>query len=291
MKHSQKVLACVVAGVTLCTAATAITGDRSMPYEGIVERNLFGLKPPPPPPDPDAANKPQPSKITLTGITTILGNKRALMKTPPPQAKLGEQAKTEQSYILAVGERENEIEVLDIDEIAGTVKVKNAGVIETVSFKENGVKQAAGGGVPGVPGVPPPAGINPYAPAPPAVNPAIPMPNRIPRLPVSGVTPTANTAAAAGGSPYAGAAPAAYGGTATPNIKLGNVTMPLGSVPSQPAPAQPQMMQVTADEQRIHMEVQRQRDFGNPDAPPLPPTELTPSELDPTKNTPTPPGF
>jgi hypothetical protein len=286
MKHSERVLACVVAGVSLCTAATAITGDRSMPYEGIVERNLFGLKPPPPPPDPEAANKPQPSKITLTGITTILGNKRALMKTPPPQAKPGEQAKTEQSYILAIGERENEIEVLDIDEIAGTVKVKNAGVIETVSFKENGVKQAGGGGVPGVPGVPPPAGINPYAPAPPAAHPAIPMPNRIPRLPVSGVTPTANTAA--GGSPYAGAAPAAYGGTATPNIRLGNATMPLGSVPSQPAQAQPQMMQVTAEEQRIYMEIERQK---NPTGPPLPPTELTPPELDPTKTAPTPPGF
>ena len=182
MKHGEKMLVCIAAGVTLCTAASAITADHSMPYQGIVERNLFALKPPPAPPDPDANNKPQPSKITLTGITTILGNKRALMKTPPPTAKPGEQAKTEQSYILAVGERQDEIEVIDIDEVAGTVKVKNAGLVETVSFKENGVKQPGGG--PGAPSVPPPAGVNPYAAAPAGANPGIPMPNRIPRLPV-----------------------------------------------------------------------------------------------------------
>src|ERR1041384_5175236 len=97
MKHGEKTLLCVAAGVTLCTAAAAITADGSMPYQGIVERNLFALKPPPPPPTVDDTTKPQPSKITLTGITTILGNKRALMKTPPPAAKTGEQAKREQS--------------------------------------------------------------------------------------------------------------------------------------------------------------------------------------------------
>jgi len=290
MKHGEKMLVCIAVGVTLCTAASAITADHSMPYQGIVERNLFALKPPPAPPDPDANNKPQPSKITLTGITTILGNKRALMKTPPPTAKPGEQAKTEQSYILAVGERQDEIEVIDIDEVAGTVKVKNAGIVETVSFKDNGVKQAGGGAPPPIGGIQPGAAANPYAPPPAGANPGIPMPNRIPRLPVPGVSPAANTPA--GGLPYAGTAPSGYGGTPTPSVKLGNVAMPVGALasPQVQNPA-PQIMQLTREEQIIHMEAQREMNRNNPDAPSLPPTDLTPQDLNATKNVPTPPGF
>src|SRR5580765_7113869 len=70
--------------------AVTIDNPAGNPYQGIVDRNVFGLRPPPPPPDPEL-NKPPPPKITLTGITTILGNARALMKTPPPAAKPGEQ--------------------------------------------------------------------------------------------------------------------------------------------------------------------------------------------------------
>jgi hypothetical protein len=192
-------LVCLAAGVALGTAPAAMTAEASNPYQGIVERNLFGLKPPPPPPDPEAANKPQPSKITLTGITTILGRKLALMKTPPRAPKPGEQAKTEQAYTLAVGERQDEIEVLEIDEVAGTVKVNNAGTVETVSFDKNGVKPSSP-----VPGAPPPTGVapgfNPYASAP-AANAAtgIPMPSRILRTPLPGGSPAAGTPPSAGG--------------------------------------------------------------------------------------------
>jgi len=141
-------LLCFAAGVALGTAP-ALTAEHSSPYHGIVERNLFGLNPPPLQPDVEAANRPQPSKITLTGITTLLGRKLALMKTPP-WAKPGEQAKPEEFFILAVGERQAEIEVLEIDEVAGTVKVNNAGTVETVSFEKNGVMPGSGGmsGVP-----------------------------------------------------------------------------------------------------------------------------------------------
>src|SRR5579859_4213045 len=136
----------VVGAVTPEPAAT--------PYEGIIDRNAFGLKPPPPPPDPEAT-KPPPLKITLTGITTILGNKRALMETPPPTGKPGEQPKSKQSYILTIGQREGDIEVLDIDEKAGSVKVNNAGQIVTLTFEKDGAKLPAtvapAAGVPGVP--------------------------------------------------------------------------------------------------------------------------------------------
>src|SRR5262249_37418731 len=135
-RGSQLTLFVLLGGLSVCAAASAVTSAPSAgPYDGIVDRNVFGLKPPPPPPDPEATKAP-PSKITLTGITTILGNKRALMKTPPPQGKPGEQPKGEQSYILTIGQREGDIEVLDIDEKAGSVKVNNAGTVLTLTFEK-----------------------------------------------------------------------------------------------------------------------------------------------------------
>jgi len=107
------------------------------PYQGIVERNVFNLKPLPPagPAEPPPAPVP---KITLTGITTILGNKRALMKVleppkPPQPAK-------EESYILTEGQRDGEIEVLAIDEQAGSVKVNNHGTVQELTFDKDGAK-------------------------------------------------------------------------------------------------------------------------------------------------------
>ena len=150
MKQGQRMLICALAGVVLCTSGNAATSDApGNPYQGIVDRNVFGLKSPPPPPDPEA-NKPPPPKVFLTGITTILGNKRALLKTTPP-AKPGEPAK-EQSFTLGEGQRDGEIEVLEIDEKAGTVKVNDYGTITTLDFDKNGVKVA--GGVPPAPGAP-----------------------------------------------------------------------------------------------------------------------------------------
>ena len=75
-------------------------------------------------------------------VTTILGNKRALLKMTPP-AKPGEPAK-EQSFTLGEGQREGDIEVLEINENAGTVKVNDYGTITTLDFDKDGVKVAGG---------------------------------------------------------------------------------------------------------------------------------------------------
>ncbi|HEU5125488.1 MAG TPA: hypothetical protein VFW05_15655 [Verrucomicrobiae bacterium] len=120
-------------GLSFCVVAHAASPDSAgSPYQAIVERNVFGLKPPapaeeaPPPPEP-------PSKITLSGITTMLGNKRALLSVQvlnkPPE-----------NFILAEGQRDGDIEVLQIDEIAGTVKVSNHGVEQLLDFKTDGAK-------------------------------------------------------------------------------------------------------------------------------------------------------
>jgi hypothetical protein len=115
-----------------------ITADMTgNPYQGIMERNVFNLRPPARPEDslplPEA-----PPKITLTGFTDILGNKRVLFKVQVP-AKPPQPAK-EESYILAEGQRDGDVEVLEIDENAGMAKFNNHGTIQTLDLTNNGAK-------------------------------------------------------------------------------------------------------------------------------------------------------
>lgn len=235
-------------------------------YEGIPERNVFGLRPPPAqsPQQPTAAPLP---KITLTGITTILENKRALMKVAAANAKQPDPSK-ELSLILTEGQREGEIEVLQIDEKAGSVKVRNSGQVMVLTFEKDGAKLPATP-APGSPGAPPlPLAL-------PAVQPTNPyaLPGRTTAAPPP--FPGRNSRHTVAPVP----------GVATSNS---NVTSPVGGVPSPtglsgnsaatPAPAASQ--DLTAEEQAIVMELQRQ---SNPStAALLPPTALTPAPAAPS---------
>jgi hypothetical protein len=270
MKHGGKMLICLIGGLALRIAANEVTTESSNnPYQSIVDRNVFALKPPPPPPDPEAT-KPPPVKITLTGITTILG-KRALLKSPAPPGKPGEPAKQELSYILAPGQREGDIEVIDIDEVGGNVKLRNAGVEVTLNIDKDGPKLAPSAapvpGVPGMPGaVPPMPGGRGIVPPTPAGNPGFTMPTRTLRLPP-------------GGSPAAGAANASPMGVPgyVPGSNPGYTASP-NSPSGQPSKTWPPESNVSREEQMILIEAQRQQllQEGNRSAASmLPTTELT----------------
>lgn len=108
------------------------------PYEVIYSRNVFRLRPP----ASATAAAPQPtvplSTIILTGITTVLGNKRAFLEiTPPPKPP---QPAKPISCILTEGQREAGIEVLQIDPKTEFVKVLNNGTTMTLTFDKNGRK-------------------------------------------------------------------------------------------------------------------------------------------------------
>jgi hypothetical protein len=184
MKQGEKRPAFLVWGwaalnLVILTGMQAVAADSAgNPYQGIVDRNVFGLRPPPPPPD-VTPPKPPAVKITLTGITTILGNKRALMKAPVTGAKPGTPA--EQSYILAEGQRDGDIEVLQIDEKKGEVKINNAGAIVTLDWENNGIKGSPGPAPGAPPGIPQPP-VNPFAPGAPGMQ---TLPTRALRLPGS----------------------------------------------------------------------------------------------------------
>jgi hypothetical protein len=143
----------------ILTPAHAVTSTG--PYTGIVDRNVFGLKPPTPV-APPTAPEPPPGNITLTGITTILGNKRALLKVSTPP-RPPEPAKDE-NLMLTEGQRDGAVEVLEINEKAGSVKVNNGGQIATLTFDKNGAKAvSAAPGPGGIPAIPAPnaGGLHP----------------------------------------------------------------------------------------------------------------------------------
>ncbi len=281
MKHGERTLVCTLAAFAMCTAANAITGtgDASgSPYQSVVERNVFGLKPPPPPPDPEA-NKPPPPKMFLQGITTFGGTKRALLKTQMP-AKPGEPPKGEQSFVLAEGQREGDIEVLEIDAKGGTVKVNDFGTITTLDFEHNGIKTVAAAPVAGAAprpagGLPAP-GANPFTPAGGAQSPPTTRPMRLPRP-----AGAAASFESGGATPAYASGTTAYGG-GTPSLGLGGTTVPLyGSTSAQTQP-QPQAAasptsELSAEEQFLLVEANRERtqQLGLK-VPPIPPTPLTP---------------
>lgn len=150
----------------VCLTALVAGTAAANPYEAIVGRNVFGLKPPTlnaaPPPVPAAAA----TTFKLLGISTILDRRQVMLKVktaarPPELAR-------EQSYLLAEGQRDGDIEVLEIDAVAGTVKIKhNDTELPPLTMKDDAERPAVGAALPGpgapnpqvprLPGVPAPA--------------------------------------------------------------------------------------------------------------------------------------
>ncbi len=238
MKQVLRLAVCL--SVAFC-ALPRPAGAESNPYGAIVERNVFDLKPPPPPPGANAATNTPPPNVRLTGITTILGPKRALFMVKDADSP-GKQANKEQSVILGEGEREGVLEVLEINEKTGTVKIRNDGNFSVLAFENTKLPSAPAGG--------PGAG-----------------PGGMPKLP-SFVPPGAPGAP---GFPRPGGygANPAYGGMANPAGGL-------SSIPTRTVRTQDDQPPLTPEQQMVMMEAQREANRNNPMFPPLPSTPLTP---------------
>ncbi|MGC8744738.1 MAG: hypothetical protein ACP5T0_12735 [Verrucomicrobiia bacterium] len=128
-------------------------------YSAIPQRNAFNLREPEPPKPPE--QPPPPITVKLTGITTLLDTKRAFLLVE-------EQGKKPESKMLREGEKDGAVEVVQIDEVAGTVKIINSGKEMTLDFKKDGIKPPT---APAVPTTPPNA---------PPIPGAIPLPGAIP---------------------------------------------------------------------------------------------------------------
>jgi hypothetical protein len=125
MNHYGKIAIGLAGGLALSIIARAddvvLPGD---PYATVVARNIFGLNSPLPVTPVQDANPPV--KITPNGIMTIFGEVQVLFKvagTPKP----GGPPSADESYILSEGQRQDDIEVVKIDEKNSIVTFNNHG--------------------------------------------------------------------------------------------------------------------------------------------------------------------
>ncbi|MEW6304003.1 MAG: hypothetical protein AB1705_11060 [Verrucomicrobiota bacterium] len=238
-------------------AAKGINGA----YGAIVIRNAFGLRPPdppkveaPPPPVAPAAN------IKIQGIVDYKSQKKAMFALQQPGGK--------QEYVtLQEGERAGSLEVLEINLLAGEVKVKNAGVTSLISFKTHGVTNRVVAQAPPRPGQPP--GAPGAIPIPQPTTGAVQPPSNVRGAPTSPSVTTFNNPAATGAFP---------GGTVTPSTTTTTGDSKLRTIPSRTirvAPGTPQASvgpsapDIDPVKQAALMELNRQTQPA--DFPPLPP--------------------
>jgi len=136
MNCTKTVGFCFASFLAWCITMSASGGILiANPYKPIATRNVFGLS---------AISLPQPpaqpskllAKISLTGITTILGPPNALFKVSNPV----EPGKPEKSYMLREGQFQDDVEVMSINAKGGSVVFRNHGVIQKISF-ESGTTQ------------------------------------------------------------------------------------------------------------------------------------------------------
>jgi len=230
-----------LAMLILCASACAITPSPSTNrYEAIPDRNVFGLKPSTSmPQQPPQKNPPQ---IILTGITTLLGNKLALLQAllPAPPGL----PPREQRLALTEGQREGNIEVLEVDEKAGRVKVDDFGTITNLTFERNGPK---------LPSAPP------SAPALASPGPLVPTLGSTTAPPVTSYVAPPNLTAGMSAMPSRALRSTPAGGPSSPP--------PISTAPAQTQPQQ----QLTPEEQAFLLELEQQT------AAPQPPQPLPPA--------------
>jgi hypothetical protein len=147
MKRLGKIAICLASGLVLSAGVRA--DDVVLPnnpYAPAVVRNVFGLNPPQPVDLNAAAPADPPPKITPNGIMSIFGHLQVLFKVAVP-AKAGQPAKDE-SYILSEGQRQDEIEVIKIDEKNSQVTFNNHGIVQELALAK---ANAPGVNAPAVP--------------------------------------------------------------------------------------------------------------------------------------------
>lgn len=106
---------------------------RPNPYQPIVERNAFGLKPPPPPTPPEQQEKDPklPSKIKLTGLSNLF-TKKAFLEID--EQEIGKPV-VKRHVILAEAEGAYGVDVLAIDVEKNLVKIRYANQESDLTFE------------------------------------------------------------------------------------------------------------------------------------------------------------
>ena len=157
----QIVLVAVLLAGASTHAGEVAASDK--PYAAMVARNIFNLVPIPANTAPEAPPTDPPPKITPNGIMSIFGKLQVLFKVAADKPKPGQPPAKEEAYVLSEGERQDEIEVIKIDESASLVTFNNHGFPQELSLTNapNASGPAPAGGGAGVPGLAPTRGMLP----------------------------------------------------------------------------------------------------------------------------------
>ncbi|HXB58270.1 MAG TPA: hypothetical protein VNU95_01825 [Candidatus Acidoferrales bacterium] len=133
--NSYGTIAVLASAVALTTAnlyaELTVVGTVTSPYSLIATRNVFGLNPPSVPSSQQQDSTPPP-KITLTGITTIIGPLEVLFKVAG--GNRGGKQWQGGAYILEEGQEEDGVGVVAIDVSKGIVIFNNHGVRQDVTL-------------------------------------------------------------------------------------------------------------------------------------------------------------
>lgn len=250
------------------------------PYAPIVDRNVFGLKPPPPPaPETNQTVVTPPSKVVLTGITSMFGpqSKRAFFEITEQEP--GKPAVTPKRPILAEGDREGDIEVLSIDIEQNVVRIRNRSIESELTFEvpKSGATTGAANIAANPPMINPPAAVVPGSGQPTIIS------SSEPRGGVTMYGGGGNPAGNSGGSvsTFGGAMPVASA-SVTPSAYNSSAYSGGGlpTIPNRtirpPNPASTQNQSMDPDTQAILIEATRLKQQQTGKGPPIPPTQLTP---------------
>jgi len=242
--------------------AAIVINATANPYLVITNRNAFGLKPEQTAPKQEEIRTP-PAKVKLEGVMNLMGKRQAILRV----SKQGVPPGQEPVLILGEGERDQDIEVISINDEAGEVKIKNAGVVSTITFE----KQSTGPGLaPGNISLPTPTIANiPSRPNPilstqaPAVHAPspVPVPQQMRSIPPGTTQPTMPSTAVNPGQPIASTTP-----IRPPTIQR--------QIRTEERPLSYEEQIILTEIERIRTKEQVERG----ELPPLPPTELTPPE-------------
>ncbi len=130
MKHAWNISIYLAVSLASRVGVCADSPATENPYAALAARNVFGLTPIASAVTNDQPALVPPVKITPNGIITVFGCAQVLFKTAAP-VKVGEQA-----YLLAEGQRQDDIAVVHIDANSGLITFNNHGRLQDIPLPD-----------------------------------------------------------------------------------------------------------------------------------------------------------
>ncbi len=136
--RTRKTITALLGGAVTFGSSGAFAEVKEHPYQLIVARNPFALRPvlPPPVVEPPPAPPTPPTEIKITGLSTLLERALVFLEFTDPQTR-----KTDRPAPMRVGDTyHGTIAIVSIDAENSRVLIRNNGVERTLDFEKDGLK-------------------------------------------------------------------------------------------------------------------------------------------------------